>query len=257
MDPNDAIELNDLNLPPSATGFNLNVEIANDTSNQVSISDIRIPILSVEGLESLNMIEGPNLLATSADLDEVEARVAFDDKNIYLFPGREVNLSRKQKRMLSLYSFFDHDDIDLNLEFGPIEMNTNSVNYKVLDSGEVLTWSGGSVGQTTDSESKTDSDSSENSGSTTPEEVMLMVMEMVCLLLEMILLLIQNLTPIQTRMKTLVQLLRERVSMMVMVMVCRLLETKLLLILILTLMKMRVKLIRMVKNKVTSKDNRA
>ena len=171
VDPNDAIELNDLNLPPSATGFNLNVEIANDTSNQVSISDIRIPILSVEGLESLNMIEGPNLLATSADLDEVEARVAFDDKNIYLFPGREVNLSRKQKRMLSLSFFFDHDDInDLNLEFGPIEMNTNSVNYKVLDSGEVLTWSGGSVGQTTDSESNTDSDSDENLGSTTTGE---------------------------------------------------------------------------------------
>ena len=171
VDPNDAIELNDLNLPPSATGFNLNVEIANDTSNQVSISDIRIPIITREGLESLNMIEGPNLLATSGDLDEVDSRVAFDDKNIYLFPGREVNLSRKQKRMLSLSFFFDHDDInDLNLEFGPIEMNTNSVNYKVLDSGEVLTWSGGSVGQTTDSESNIDSDSDENPGSTTTGE---------------------------------------------------------------------------------------
>ena len=171
VDPNDAIELNDLNLPPSATGFNLNVEIANDTSNKVTISDIRIPIITREGLESLNMIEGPNLLATSGDLDEVDSRVAFDDKNIYLFPGREVNLSRKQKRMLSLSFFFDHDDInDLNLEFGPIEMNTNSVNYKVLDTGEVLTWSGGSEGQTTDSESNTDSDSDENLGTTTTGE---------------------------------------------------------------------------------------
>lgn len=139
--PNDGISVNDMVIAGDQNIFNVNVSISNETSNQVTLSEIVVPFERSQNIRFVNMIQGPNLLLTQQRPQDVEQNAAFDDERIYLFPGRQITLESNQRRIIPLSFYVSADASDeVSLEFAPMQMDTNSVALKVDELPPSLTY---------------------------------------------------------------------------------------------------------------------